>query len=150
MKKIIAKNKQELKTAIKEQADIIIIDEALKKEIKPIVRLMKMSNKKIAATIGFLVASGAGIVATIIAMTPTGGTSGIIGAAVGVPAIIAFAASSGVPLSVLVPVILLCVSVGVSSIVQLLRAYDIEEDEFSIEFSGVSFKKRTKYREHKK
>lgn len=148
MKKQVVKSKKELKDAINKGIDFIEIAPEFQKDMEGVVKLMKLPSKKITATISFLAVSGAAIVASIAAAPATAGTSGVAGVVAGVPLVGTFALASGVSVSILIPLIVLCVGVGVPTVVHLLRAYDVEEDEYEFESGPVKFRKRTKYREH--
>ena len=49
MKECLVKTKQELKEAVAEETDIIYIDPALEKDLKSLIRAMKLGAAKIAA-----------------------------------------------------------------------------------------------------
>ena len=134
--------KKELKAAINDQVDTIIISKELAKEINGVLKLMKMSTAKITAMIAFLGAGGAAIVASVVAAPATMGISGIVTSS----ALVAFATSSGISIPVVVAVILLCVAIGIHVVISLLRAYEITDDEVEIEFGGVKIHKRTSYK----
>jgi hypothetical protein len=117
--------KKELKEAIKDNVDTIIVAEELRKDLKGIIKAMKLSPKKRSAIIGFLGAGGVAVVASVAAAPSTMGISGIAG----MSAVAAFAAASGVSIPIIVAIILLCVAIGIPSVVSLIRMYDISEDE---------------------
>lgn len=133
--------KKELKEALKDNMDMIIVTEGLKKDLHQIVKVMKMPPKKRKAIIGFLGAGGAAVVASVAAAPVTLGISSIAG----MSAVAAFATASGVAIPVVVAVILLCVAIGIPSVISLIRTYDVSDDEFEFEFGGIKFRRRTKY-----
>ena len=133
--------KKELKEALKDNVDMIIVTEGLKKDLHQIVKVMKMPPKKRKVIIGFLGAGGAAVVASVAAAPVTLGISSITG----MSAVAAFATASGVAIPVVVAVILLCVAIGIPSVISLIRTYDVSDDEFEFEFGGIKFRRRTKY-----
>ncbi len=147
-------SKTELKKAVKDNAEVIIVDEKTKNEIKSIVKIMKMSESKINKTIGFLSVSGAAIVTSITATPITGGTSGMAAMISGLPAVAAFAKASSIPIKELVAIILICVTVGVACVIELLRCYELKDNdnefEINIKEGHIKFIRRKKYREHNK
>ena len=136
------RTKKELKEAIKDNIDTIIVSEKLKKELRNVVKLMKMPPKKRNAIIGFLGAGGVAVVAAAAAAPATMGFSSIAG----MSAIAVFATTSGVSVPIVVAIILLCVAVGIPSVISLLRMYDITDDEVEFEIGGVRFRRKTSYR----
>ena len=133
--------KKELKDALKDNIDTIIVTEELEKDLKQIVKVMKMSPKKRTAIVGFLCAGGAAVVASVAATPATMGISGIAG----MSAVVAFATASKIAIPVVAAVILLCVAIGIPSVISLIRMYDISDDEFEFEFGGIKFRRRTQY-----
>ena len=134
--------KKELKEAIKENVDTIIISKELAKEIGGVLKLMKMSAAKISAMIAFLGAGGAAIVASVAAAPATMGFSGIVTSS----ALVAFATTSSISIPVVVSVILLCVVIGIPIVISLLRAYEIVDDEVNVEFGNIKIRRRVIYR----
>ena len=134
--------KKELKEAVNDEVDTIIVSEELRKDLKGIIKAMKMSPKKRNAIIGFLGAGGVAVVASVAAAPSTMGISSIAG----ISTVAAFAATSGVSISVVVAIILLCVTIGIASVISLIRMYDISEDELEVEIGeGIKFKRKIKY-----
>ena len=149
MKECLVKTKQELKKAVAEETDIIYIDPALEKDLKSLIRAMKLGPAKIAALVAFLTTTAAGIIAGVGLAIPTGGISAAISGITAMPGVIAFATTSGVSASSLAGLIVLCAVIGVGVIVYLLRWYDLEEEEctFNSVIGKIKFKRR--YRPHK-
>lgn len=141
--------KSELKKAVKDRVDGIIISKQLEKEIEPLIKVMQMSEKKRNALIAFLSASGAAIIAALAAIPTTAGISGITSAIVAMPAVAAFSISSGIEIALLVLLILLCLSVGISTIIELIRMYTVREQTIHVGYDTktgkIKFEKRTEY-----
>lgn len=136
------RTKKELKEAISDKVDTIIISGKLKKELKPVVRVMKMSTAKRAALIGFLSAGGVAVVASVAAAPSTMGISSIVGTS----GLLLFSAKSGIALAELWPIILLCVAAGIPTIISLFRMYDIKADEYNFEIGPIKFHRRVEYK----
>ena len=119
------RTKKELKDAINAGVDTIIIEGALVKDVKPLVKVMELPLKKRNALIGFLSAGGAAVVASVAAAPATMGISGIAGTA----AVASFAAGASISIPLIVTVITLCVVIGIPPVISLIRAYDIKADE---------------------
>ena len=135
--------KKEFKEAIKDNVDTIVISKELEKDLKFLLKLMKMPQKKRNAMITFLAASGATLVASLVAAPATMGISGVASSF----AVVSFAATSGTSISLVVAIIMLCVAIGVPTVISVLRAYEIEDDEFEFEFpGGTRVKRKVKYR----
>lgn len=160
MRRVVT-TKEELKKAVADDVDEIVVSESLVKDIKPVLTAMKLPAKKLAALIAFLSASAVGIISSL-ALTPaTAGTSALVGLVAGVPSVAVFAATSGTSVVVVVLLILLCAVVGVDCIVKLLRLYDVAEEETTYDLGGsesgkkdkgftVVITKKTKYWKHEK
>ena len=137
----MVKTKKELQAAIKDNVDTIIIAEELKKDMVHVIKAMKMSPKKRGAIVGFLGAAGVAVVASVAAAPASMGISGIAG----MSAVVTFAAASGVSIPVIVAIILLCVAIGIPTVVSLIRMYDVSDDEFEFEVGGVKIRRKTSY-----
>ena len=144
----IVKNNQELKKAIEDKVDTIRIAKEFEKEMMPIIKLMQLPAKKIAATVTFLSVSGAAIVASLATAPVTLGMSSIVSHFIAIPSVGAFAATSGISIPLIIVLILLCVVIGVGAVIDLLKVYEIVEEENDIGFGpdGFCFKRKRKYK----
>ena len=144
------RTRSELKAAVSDGVETIIVEGKLAKDLAPLARIMKLSPVKIAATIGFLSVSGAAVAASIAASPATAGISGAAAFTVAAPAAAIFAAKSGISIALVIALILLCVLIGATTVIALLRTYDLcqEEIEFKIGTEGFTFRKKSTYREH--
>ena len=156
----IVQTKEELKKAVADGVDEIVVAPELAKDIKPIITAMCLPTKKLAALIAFLAASAAGII-TSLALTPaTAGLSSVVSSIAAVPTVVVFSTANGTSVVLVVLLILLCVMIGVDCVVKLLRTYDVDEDEVCFEVGGNKtkkekapwfvFRRKTKYRGHEK
>ena len=134
--------KKEFKQAIKDNVDTIVISKELEKELKALLKIMRMPQKKRNAMITFLGVSGVTLVGSVAMAPVTMGLSGIVSSG----AVVSFAAASGTSVSLVVAIILLCVAIGVPTVISCLRAYEVENDEFEFEFMGIQFRRKVKYR----
>ena len=119
-------NKTELSKAIKQHAKSIEIGEMLAKKLNPVLSIMKMPNAKKLASITFLTGSGAVVVGSLMASYGTAGVSGGVGAVATLPAVVAFSAKEKVDILTVVGSLILCVSIGTSNILALLKDYNVE------------------------
>ncbi len=136
--------KKEFREALRNKEKIIIVGDDLKKELKPIVKLMKLPRKKLIATIGFISTTGAAIVGAIVAAPPTGGMSMVATSLMATPAVAGYAMTSGVSIAIVVGVLVLCVSLGVSMVLEVLNNYNME---YEIKYMGLVFRRKVASKE---
>ncbi len=141
MKKQKAKTvhtKKELKAALTAKEKVIIVENnKLCSDLKPILKVMKLSPQKRKVIIKLLATSGALLVASIAAMPVTQGVSALSTA----PAVVACATSAGVSIPTVVGVLILCVSVGVTMVLEIFHHYEVD---YEIEYKGVVFRRKAR------
>ena len=135
-------NKKELKLAVKDNVDTIIVSKDLEKELKHFIKVMKMSPKKRNAIIAFLLGAGVAVVATVAAAPVTMGISAIAGMA----PVVTFAATSGISIITITEIILLCVVIGASTVISLIRMYDVLEEDIEVNCGPLKLKRKIQYK----
>ena len=154
MKKVTVTNKKELEAAVKSSADIIVVTGDLAKKIKKHKIIFKQDPKKTKILIGATTGACATMIATAVATAATApGTAGL-SALIGGPAFLAeagiAAASTGLSITVIVALVAVCVLIGTTVLIELLKSYDLVESSVKIGKDGIEFHKKYNPKSSKK
>ena len=136
------RDKKELKKAIKDQIEVIAVSNGLKKDLQPLIRLMKLPKKKIAEFIAFLSVTGTALIGGVTSSPLTGGMTGGVAFLATSSATTVFAVKSGIEIAIIAGVLILCVSLGVTFILEVLNNYEVET-EVEIGTERIVFTRKT-------
>lgn len=130
MNERIVTTKSELKEAVKEGVEVIVVQGELVKKLEVINKIQNLTEKKRNKLLVFATGAGAAIIAGIAAAPATGGMSMALSAA----GTGTFALSSGIGIALVAGFLTVCAFIGVETIISLTKGYDAE---FEIDFYGI-------------
>lgn len=128
MNERIVTTKSELKEAVKEGVEVIVVQGELVKKLEVINKIQKLAEKKRNKLLAFAIGAGAAIIAGIAAAPATGGISMALSAA----GTGTFALSSGIEIALVAGFLTVCAFIGVETIISLTKGYDAS---FKIRFN---------------
>lgn len=141
MNERIVTTKAELKEAVKEGVEVIVVQGELVKKLEVISKIQKLAEKKRNKLLAFAIGAGAAIIAGIAATPATGGISMALSAA----GTGTFALSSGIEIALVAGFLTVCAFIGVETIISLTKGYDVEVefDFYGIGKTKAKFTKRS-------
>lgn len=139
-KQQIVQTKVELKKAIDENAEEIIVVGEYAKKLKKVAKFYSLSPKKRKAIITGIGGLGALAITSIAATPATGGASALVGGV----SIAAFSASTGASISLISSICALCITIGTANVLTLLRYKDVEEVNYTVTTPFGEFSKGVK------
>lgn len=151
---MVVQTKDELKKAIADKEDTIVVVGPLQKKLEKCDKVFRIPREKKKKIIGVFLGMGAttiaGLVAAIALAPPTGGASMLAYGLVEGTEITAAAATTGVATPVIIAAVGLIAIIGLESFVFILKNYEPETTTASIKIGGAEFKRSTTYRKKDK
>lgn len=118
----IAATRNELREAIENRHEHIILTGALSSRFNKLEKLQELSQAQLATLIAFASGAGAAVIAGIAAAPESSGIS----LAFSATAVTVFAAAEGISIATVAEYLLFCALVGVKPVKYLLENYDIQ------------------------